>query len=178
MAGFDNMHYDKTQAPDFQTIGDWNQAIAEMRPDNMLPDLPLSPCVLVIKGPGRGQIHRWSKAFSKRSDICVNCDEHGNTDPAAWQVQQPPPPPSALQAYRDQLPRNAYAGPAPGATPQTHMAAQVLGADSRPVPNYTDPTEYGAAMPLIETQGAPTVADATQAAFNEGMKFKLEGSFG
>lgn len=177
MAGFDQLHYDKTAPPDYQSYEDWNAMVAEFKPDNMLPPLPQAPCVLVVRGPGRGQIHRWSKVFAKRSDMCVPCDENGNTDPAAWQTHELPPPLSPTEVFKRQF-AHQYSGPAPGATPQTHMAAQVLGASSPPVPDYTAPGETGAAMPLSFQSQAQTVSEATRAAFNEGMTFKLEGSFG
>jgi len=51
-----------------------------------MEDLPLSPC---LKIKSSGVIHFWSEALAGRPDLCVNCDETGNEDPAAWQGRGP-----------------------------------------------------------------------------------------
>lgn len=51
------------------------------------PPLPPSPC---IKIKATGEIHEWAPFFASRPDLCENCDEHGNTDPAAWQGRKSP----------------------------------------------------------------------------------------
>jgi hypothetical protein len=74
---------------------------------NMLPDLPISPCV---KHKVNGRIYAWSRIWAMRPDVFVNCDENGEEDPSFWSgrgpgssgpvqapplavpVQAPPPP--------------------------------------------------------------------------------------
>ena len=51
------------------------------------PPLPPSPCIRV---KATGEIHEWAPFFANRPDICENCDEFGNTDPAAWQGRRSP----------------------------------------------------------------------------------------
>lgn len=51
------------------------------------PPLPPSPC---IKVKATGEIHEWAPFFASRPDLCENCDEYGNTNPAAWQGRRSP----------------------------------------------------------------------------------------
>lgn len=51
------------------------------------PPLPPSPCIRV---KATGEIHEWAPFFANRPDMCENCDEYGNTDPAAWQGRKSP----------------------------------------------------------------------------------------
>lgn len=51
------------------------------------PPLPPSPCLRV---KATGEIIEWSPSFAERSDLCENCDEHGNTDPSTWQGRTSP----------------------------------------------------------------------------------------
>lgn len=53
------------------------------------PPLPESPCVKIKK---TGEVMMWCQAFADRPDLCENCDENGNTDPAAWGGRKPPTP--------------------------------------------------------------------------------------
>lgn len=49
--------------------------------NNVHPPLEHSPCVRVKSS---GLILPWNELLAVQSDICECCDEHGNTDPAAW----------------------------------------------------------------------------------------------
>lgn len=63
--------------------------VAELRKLGVLntdPALPVSPCV---KAKPNGRIFPWDPVFAKRPEVFVNCDEFGNTDPAAWQGRGP-----------------------------------------------------------------------------------------
>lgn len=50
------------------------------------PPLPVSPCVKIID---TGEVLVWKQQLADRWDLCVNCDEYGNEDPAAWQGRGP-----------------------------------------------------------------------------------------
>lgn len=172
MAGTTNMQYTPGMQPEYQEKDEWDAMIEEYAPDNQKPPLPPAPCVKVLSN---GSIHRWTPQFAQRSDICVCCDEEGNTDPAAWaslgapHLNMAPAPTQALYPDRN------YSGPAPGAVPQVHTAPEVLGVTSPPVPDYTDPQEHGAAMPIPKDVPFKSVSDAAAAAFDTGMKVKFTG---
>ena len=76
MGNFTYQEYDERIA-DLRAMGaaNWQQ-----------PPLPISPCIRV---KATGEVHEWSQFFAERPDLCENCDEHGNTDPAAWQGRAP-----------------------------------------------------------------------------------------
>jgi hypothetical protein len=40
-----------------------------------------------LKSKIDGRIEAWTETFAKRSDIFLNCDVNGNTDPRAWMRQ-------------------------------------------------------------------------------------------
>lgn len=52
----------------------------------LITPLPFSPYIKVKK---TGEIHPWTEFFAERPDLCVNCDESGNEDPAAWSGKLP-----------------------------------------------------------------------------------------
>jgi hypothetical protein len=95
-----------------------------------MEDLPLSPC---LKVKATGIIHFWSQPMAARPDLCVNCDEQGNEDPAAWQGRGPkgmnmspklfasreeePPFPTAVEAFPAPV--------MPALTPQEPLTSQV-----------------------------------------------------
>lgn len=56
-------------------------AMQRMGVANLLPPLPHSPCLKVIK---TGVVHPWNSLLAAQRDLVECCDEHGNTDPAAW----------------------------------------------------------------------------------------------
>lgn len=91
----------------------------------MLPPLEVSPCVRLKDS---GEIHVWSPFFAERPELCENCDENGNTDPAAWRGRTPhesnlsgkmptPPPPPPSPAEPESVSSEALHMRAP-ATPQ------------------------------------------------------------
>lgn len=49
---------------------------------NILPPLPHSPC---LKNKKTGIVLPWNNLLAEQQDLVECCDEHGNTDPAAWQ---------------------------------------------------------------------------------------------
>lgn len=61
-----------------------NNRVAKMRElgaKNAAP--PLAPSTHLINKQ-TGVIFPWSPALAEMRDVLVNCDENGNTDPAAW----------------------------------------------------------------------------------------------
>lgn len=54
----------------------------KMGAKNMEP--PLRPSSHLIN-PKTGVIYPWNPALAEQRDILVNCDAHGNTDPATWE---------------------------------------------------------------------------------------------
>jgi hypothetical protein len=54
---------------------------------NVQPYLVPSPCV---KSRVNGTVYVWSQATSQRPDVFMNCDERGDTDPAAWEGRSRP----------------------------------------------------------------------------------------
>jgi hypothetical protein len=51
-----------------------------------IPELSLSPC---LKVKDSGVVHIWNESLAQHSDLCVNCDEFGNEDPATWRGRGP-----------------------------------------------------------------------------------------
>lgn len=143
------------------------------------PPLPWSPCIKVI---ATGEIHEWSPFFAERSDLCVNCDEQGNTDPAAWQrsptgpaprssehattATELPPPPAGLHFFPEQFaPVNGQ-----GDVPPVHLATAVLGVPEGFTQNYAATTAQGS-MTSIHNGSARnvTVNEAVQGFFAQNM---------
>lgn len=53
---------------------------------NILPELPLAPCV---KSISNSRIYVWHPVWAMRPDAFVCCDENGDEDPAAWRGRAP-----------------------------------------------------------------------------------------
>jgi hypothetical protein len=91
------------------------------------PPLPLSPCLKSIK---TGVIFDWSEGLAAMPDMCVNCDENGNEDPAAWQGRGPVHIPTPEMVY--------------GLAPR-----------SAPEPDPVIPVMAEAVIPLVSAPGIP-----------------------
>ena len=63
-----------------------DEMMTRLAPQMIIPHLPVSSHLLHIK---TGRIFQWMKSFAERSDIYMNCDSTGNTDPKAWEGTQP-----------------------------------------------------------------------------------------
>ena len=67
-----------------------DERIAELRDIGALnweqEPLDISPCVKIKK---TGEVLIWNQSFAMRPDLCVNCDEYGNTDPSSWRGRHP-----------------------------------------------------------------------------------------
>lgn len=164
------------QEPDERTA-----YLASLGVANVAPPLPPSPCVKHII---TGEIHQWSEAFAARPDILQNCDEQGNTDPAAWQNKQPVTKAAepAIKAVRKkpiaapEVPGaenlmfsidEFVSGPFPGANPMVATAPTMLGVPVEIAKDYTDPGSTRAALPLVARggHGNQTIEDVVQHTF-------------
>lgn len=171
----DNVTY---ESPDQQMA-----RLRSMGATNAVPPLEVSPCVKVISkgvdGTIKEEVHEWTEFFASRPDICVNCDEHGNTDPAAWRGRMPsfmktPPVVERYETCRrsvapipqDNLIHPAATamanavdtyvpGPVPGAVPPVGLASAILGVGPQYSQEYVEPTTVRAALPIQEIAANP-----------------------
>lgn len=67
---------------------------------------PLAPSTHLIN-KNTGVIFPWSPALAEQRDVLLNCDENGNTDPAAWQHNLIP---EQRMVSQEELMQQAYAG--------------------------------------------------------------------
>lgn len=153
---------------------------------NWQPPLPVSPCIRV---KSTGEIHQWAEFFAARPDLCENCDEQGNTDPAAWMGRHPSNMSSPYSQVMDssepvaekteeveapklEAPSNVHfnmdefdTGPMPGEVPPVGMAHMILGVPQTCAKDYTDPSSTKAAMPLPANSNNVAVSDAIKQFF-------------
>lgn len=156
------------------------------------PPLAPAPCVRV---KATGEIHEWAPFFASRPDLCENCDEHGNTDPAAWQGRTSPhfkdnmerhgmpmapmeTPPDPLNEPKEEKPAGPVPPPPPGLSFNMEEFTGGILEGSNPdmasahlalgVPQRQDYAQVGAirvAMPL-SNKGDVSVTEAVHAVFH------------
>lgn len=130
--------------------------------ENLVPDLPKSSHIKIIDGPSKGAIHVWTPYFARFPRMCVNCDAHGNTDPAAWQQAPEIPIPST----KPEATNIKYSGEAPGDVPQVQSASTVLGTDDNFTQDYTNPSVIKAALPLPKESSNEVVSEVIKVSFD------------
>lgn len=112
------------------------------------PPIRQAPC---LKVKATGEILPWNEAFAMRGDLCVACDENGNTDPASWETrgaatsamtpeQMLPPAPSGLHFnFREFVPEDNHIS----------MASCLLGIPTEYAQDFSDRIDArGAALPI------------------------------
>jgi len=150
--------------------------LQEMGAANAVPPLPVSPCVKV---KSTGEIHEWSEDFANRPDLCVNCDESGNEDPAVWQNRLPSgygkDPYEAQVAYMESkpmtTPRNAVPQSVGEEVPNTvapvGLASQELGIPQDFTGDFTGNSVVKAALPLTAVPAHAPLLDTLKNLFEQ-----------
>lgn len=139
---------------------------------NLVPPLPRSSYVKIIDGLSTGEVHCWTEYFASRPDLCVNCDEYGDTDPAKWRMPMAESVTMSVPKVLDPPPGMAFyfgdvdTGVVPGAVPQVQNAPQLLGIDPGFTQDYTDHTVTKAALPLPINSANVPVAELTKSIFD------------
>lgn len=144
------------------------------------PPLEPAPCVRLKE---TGEIFVWTPFFAARPDLCESCDEHGNTDPAAWRgrMADQTPVESPVEAAKDTQPEkpaeSAPLAPPSGlhfnfdefrvedfSIPPMEMAAALLGTDPEHNSVYHSHTGSTQALPLdnITSANVPVTAAVQQ----------------
>jgi hypothetical protein len=71
------------------TSGEWLASPEELKRrgvKNMLPSLPLAPCVKHVQ---TRRIYPWHRVWAMRPEIFVCCDENGDESESAWRGRAP-----------------------------------------------------------------------------------------
>lgn len=134
----------------------------EIRPDNMIPSLPRSPCVRV---KATGEVLPWHQTFADHPELCECCNEDGSPFDPAQAVQ--PVERSKFQAsdsLNTVLPR--VDGVGDDRTPPVGIADKLLGTTF--AEDFTTETRRDA-MPLPEQEEPVAVDDLVKAVFEKNV---------
>lgn len=160
------------------------ESIADLRAmgaKNTDPPLAPSPCLKVIK---TGVIVPWVESMAERPDLCVNCDENGNEDPAAWwgrlprgmrtdgsmpQLAEIPSRPASVHLQGQFDPRlrtMPVINPSAArlGSPPVEAAGQVLGVTAEHATGFKDPDKTHRPLMPFEGMADYLVEDVAQAA--------------
>lgn len=159
--------------PVYQQPDEFSERLARMGAANAVPPLEMSPCIKII---ATGQVHFWTEFFANRPDLCVNCDETGNTDPAAWQGRTPPAyqsrPALDSGATPGDAPSMPDSAPAPsasqaGVTPGDIPTGGLAGIPANFFQAYVDKDNIPPALPIgaVQNLSGMGVSEATASMF-------------